>query len=108
MMDLELEGFCNGIKEKFGVVAKGEEVGWENIEHYRSELDMDLFPIVVYEGIPDPCLFQVMVFTDKELNDWMLIVPIHPVTKERLYKIWLKNSKIIDWGKMRDSNEYVC
>ncbi len=98
-MDLELEEFCNGLKYKFNVIAKEEEVGWENIEHYRDELDIDLFPTVVYESLPDPCLFQVMIFTDKNLNDWMLIVPIHPSTKERLYTIWLKNSEVVDWEK---------
>lgn len=98
-MDLELEEFCNGLKYKFNVIAKEEEVGWENIEHYRDELDVDLFPTVVYESLPDPCLFQVMIFTDKNLKDWMLIVPIHPSTKERLYTIWLKNSEVVDWEK---------
>ncbi|WLP64234.1 hypothetical protein Q9G86_27080 [Bacillus thuringiensis] len=100
-MDFELEAFCNTMKSKFNVVAKEEEVGWENIEHYRNELDVDLFPTVVYEKLPDPCLFQVMVFTDKELNDWMLIVPIHPSSKELLYVIWLKNLEIVDWKKVK-------
>ncbi|MBE7122356.1 hypothetical protein [Bacillus cereus] len=104
-MDLELEEFCNVLKKKFNVIAKENEVGWENTEHYRDELDVDLFPTVVYESLPDPCLFQVMVFTDKELNDWMFIVPIHPTIKERLYTIWLKNSEIVDWKKKK--NEYV-
>lgn len=95
-MDLELEEFCNVLRSKFSVIARGEEVGWENTEHYKTELDVDLFPIDVYESLPDPCLFQVMIFTDENFNDWMLIVPIHPSTKERLYTIWLKNSEIVD------------
>ncbi|ANN35255.1 MULTISPECIES: hypothetical protein [Bacillus] len=98
-MDLELEGFCSVMKSKFNVVAREEEVGWENIEHYRDELDMELFPTVIYESLPDPCLFQVIIFTDEDLNEWMSIVPIHPSTKERLYIIWLKNSKVVDWEK---------
>ncbi|MED0968180.1 hypothetical protein [Bacillus paramycoides] len=100
-MDLELEEFCNTMKYKFNVVAKEEEVGWENIEQYRDELDVDLFPTFVYESLPDPCLFQVMIFTDKNLNDWMSIVPIHPSTKERLYIIWLKNLEVVDWKKIK-------
>ncbi|MDA2322661.1 MULTISPECIES: hypothetical protein [Bacillus] len=98
-MDLELEGFCRVMKSKFNVVAREEEVGWENTEHYRDELDMELFPTVIYESLPDPCLFQVIIFTDEDLNEWMSIVPIHPSTKERLYIIWLKNSKVVDWEK---------
>lgn len=98
-MDLELEEFCNVLRSKFSVIAREEEVGWENIEQYKDELDVDLFPKVVYESLPDPCLFQVMIFTDENLNDWMLIVPIHPSTKERLYTIWLKNSDVVDWEK---------
>ncbi|MEI4650883.1 hypothetical protein WAG28_23760 [Bacillus cereus] len=27
------------------------------------------------------------------MNDRMLIVPIHPFTKERLYTVWLKNQE---------------
>ncbi|MEK3933026.1 hypothetical protein [Bacillus sp. FSL R7-0642] len=100
-MDLELEEFCNAMKSRFSVVAREDEVCWENTEHYRDELDVDLFPIVVYESLPDPCLFQVMIFTDKNLNDWMSIVPIHPSTKERLYMIWLKNSEVINWEKVK-------
>lgn len=100
-MDLELEGFCSTIKSKFGVVAREEEVGWENREHYRDELDVDLFPKLIHGSLPDPCLFQVMIFTDKNLNDWMLIVPIHPSTKEQLYTIWLKNSEVVDWEKIK-------
>ncbi|AND10780.1 hypothetical protein P4159_02685 [Bacillus thuringiensis] len=98
-MDLELEGFCNALRSKFSVIAREEEVGWENTEHYRDELDMDLFPTVVYGSLPDPCLFQVMIFTDEDLNEWMSIVPIHPSTKERLYIIWLKNLEVVDWEK---------
>ncbi|TFW48792.1 hypothetical protein ES895_26265 [Bacillus sp. 007/AIA-02/001] len=98
-MDLELEGFCNMLRSKFSVIAREEEVGWENIEHYRDELDMDMFPTAVYESLPDPCLFQVIIFMDKNLNEWMSIVPIHPSTKERLYIIWLKNSEVVDWEK---------
>ncbi|ENJ6137815.1 hypothetical protein AB1Z82_004008 [Bacillus cereus] len=98
-MDLELEEFCNVLKSEFNVIARKEDLGWENIEHYRDELDMDLFPTVVYENLPDPCLFQVIIFTDKNLNDWMSIVPIHPSTKERLYIIWLKNLEVVDWKK---------
>ncbi|PEV02025.1 hypothetical protein CN417_28970 [Bacillus thuringiensis] len=98
-MDLELEGFCNRLRSKFSVIAREDEVGWENIEHYRDELDMELFPTVIYESLPDPCLFQVIIFTDEDLNEWMSIVPIHPSTKERLYIIWLKNSKVVDWEK---------
>ncbi|WP_346988518.1 hypothetical protein WMZ06_27200 [Bacillus sp. SW7] len=98
-MDLELEGFCNALRSKFSVIAREEEVGWENTEHYRDELDMDLFPTVVYGSLPDPCLFQIMIFTDEDLNEWMSIVPIHPSTKERLYIIWLKNSEVVDWEK---------
>lgn len=98
-MDLELEGFCRVMKSKFNVVAREEEVGWENTEHYRDELDTELFPTVIYESLPDPCLFQVIIFTDEDLNEWMSIVPIHPSTKERLYIIWLKNSKVVDWEK---------
>lgn len=100
-MDLELEAFCNAMKSKFNVIAKVEEVGWENTEHYREELDMDLLPTIVYESLPDLCLFQVMIFTDKNLNDWMSIVPIHPSTKERLYMIWVKNSEVVDWEKIK-------
>ncbi|MFP3412957.1 hypothetical protein SB773_15285 [Bacillus sp. SIMBA_074] len=98
-MDLELEEFCNAMKSRFSVVAREDEVCWENIEHYRDELDMELFPTVIYESLPDPCLFQVIIFTDEDLNEWMSIVPIHPSTKERLYIIWLKNSKVVDWEK---------
>lgn len=94
-MDLELEEFCNVLRSKFSVIAREEEVGWENIEHYKAELDAELFPTAVYESLPDPCLFQVMIFTDNNLNDWMLIVPIHPSTKERLYTIWSKNLEIV-------------
>lgn len=96
-MDLELEGFCNVLKSKFSVIVRKEEVGWENTEHYKDELDVDLFPTAVYESLPNPCLFQVMIFKDKNLDDWMLIVPIHPSTKERLYTIWLKNSEVVDY-----------
>lgn len=98
-MDLELEAFCNEMKSKFSVTVREAEVGWENTEHYRDELDVELFPTVVYENLPNPCLFQVMIFNNENLNDWMLIVPIHPSTKERLYKIWLKNSEVVDWEK---------
>ncbi|PEK94248.1 hypothetical protein [Bacillus mycoides] len=98
-MDLELERFCSAMKSKFNVVAVEEEVGWENTEHYRDELDMELFPTFIYESLPDPCLFQVIIFTDKNLNEWMSIVLIHPSTKERLYIIWLKNSEVVDWEK---------
>ncbi|MET3297398.1 UNVERIFIED_ORG: hypothetical protein ABIC81_004136 [Bacillus proteolyticus] len=100
-MDLELEEFCTVLKSKFNVIAREEEVGWENTEHYRDELDVDLFPKIVYESLPDPCLFQVMIFTDKNLDDWMLIVPIHPSTKERLYMIWVKNSEVFDLEKIK-------
>ena len=86
---------------KFSIAVREEEVGWENTEHYRGELDVDLFPTTVYESLPDPCLFQVMIFTDENLNDWMSIVPIHPSTKERLYIIWLKNSEVVDWEKIK-------
>ncbi|WP_144656894.1 hypothetical protein [Bacillus tropicus] len=103
-MDLELEEFCNTMKSKFNVVAKEEEVGWENTEHYRNELDVDLFPTVVYEGLPDPCLFQVMIFTDKNLNDWMSIIPIHPLKKERICVIWLKNLEVVDLEKIKGAN----
>ncbi|OAK03201.1 hypothetical protein A6280_10620 [Bacillus wiedmannii] len=101
-MDLELEGFCHTLKSKFSVVARVEEVGWENIEHYRNELDVELFPKFIFDNLPDPCVFQVMVFTDKESNDWMLIVPIHPTIKERICTIWLKNSEIVDWEKIEE------
>lgn len=100
-MDLELEGFCKVLNSKFNVVAREEEVGWENTEHYRDELDVDLFPTVVYESLPDLCLFQVIIFTDKNLNDWMSIVPIHPFTKERICIIWLKNLEVVDWEKIK-------
>lgn len=33
-MDLELEEFYKIIKLKFSVIAKGDKVGWGNIEHY--------------------------------------------------------------------------
>ncbi|SEG81112.1 hypothetical protein SAMN04487919_13022 [Bacillus sp. ok061] len=98
-MDLELEEFCNKLRSKFNVIVREEEVGWENTEHYRNELDVALFPKAVYEDLPDPCLFQVIIFTDKNLNEWMSIVPIHPSTKERLYIIWLKNLEVVDWEK---------
>ncbi|PFA59111.1 hypothetical protein [Bacillus sp. AFS015896] len=96
-MDLELEEFCNIMKSKFSVVVKEEEIGWENTEHYRNELDVALFPKIIYEDLPDPCLFQVMICTDKNLNDWMSIVPIHPDTKERICIIWIKNLEVVNW-----------
>ncbi|MDZ4467976.1 hypothetical protein [Bacillus cereus] len=100
-MDLELKEFCNMMGSKFNVVVREEEVGWENVEHYQDELDTDLIPKIVYKYLPDPCLFQVMIFTDKNLNDWMSIVPIHPSTKERLYIIWLKNSEVVGLEKIK-------
>ncbi|MEK4863928.1 MULTISPECIES: hypothetical protein [Bacillus] len=89
------------MKLEFSVVAKEKEAGWENTEHYRDELDVELFPTVVYESLPDLCLFRVMIFIDRNLNDWMSIVPIHRSTKEQLYIIWLKNTKIVDWEKIK-------
>ncbi|MGM1417904.1 hypothetical protein ACUN18_11410 [Bacillus cereus group sp. Bce030] len=101
-MDLELEEFCNVMKSRFSVVVREEEIGWENIEHHRDELDIDLFPTVVYESLSDPCLFQVMIFTDKNLNDWMSIIPICPCTKKRICIIWLKNLEVIEWEKINE------
>ncbi|MGE6592539.1 hypothetical protein ACQKFU_23810 [Bacillus mycoides] len=106
-MDLDLKEFCNAMKSKFDVVAREDEICWENMEHYRDELDVDLFPKVVYECLPDPCLFQVMIFTDKKLNEWMLNTPIHPVTREKLYTIWLKNSVVVDWEDLKCRNKYI-
>lgn len=97
-MEEFVEWFVHMMRSKFGVEVHPEKIGSEYTELYHDEIDEALIPPNHLEAIPDPLLFQILVFVDEEENEWIAGIVLDEFSKEWLYIVWVKNGEAVSYS----------
>ncbi|PUF87839.1 MULTISPECIES: hypothetical protein [unclassified Geobacillus] len=97
-MEEFVEWFVHMMKSKFGVEVQPERIGSESTELYHDEIDEALIPPNHLEKLPDPLLFQTLIYIDEEENEWIAGIVINEFSKEWLYIVWLKNGEAVSYS----------
>lgn len=94
-MEEFVEWFVHMMKSEFDVEVQPERIGSESTELYHDEIDETLIPPNHLEKLPDPLLFQTLIYIDEEENEWIAGIVINEFSKEWLYIVWLKNGEAV-------------
>ncbi|WP_233523000.1 hypothetical protein [Peribacillus saganii] len=89
----EIDWFITTLEHYFQVKVQREKVSFEGIELCHEEIDESLIPREHMNVLPDPLLFETMLYIDEEGNEWIAGVVIEEFSREWLYTVWLKNGE---------------
>jgi hypothetical protein len=80
-MEEFIEWFARMMRSKFGVEVHPEKIGSEYTELYYDEIDEALISPKHLEALPEPLLFQTLVYIDEEENEWIAGIVINEFSK---------------------------
>ncbi|WP_163151614.1 hypothetical protein [Anoxybacillus sp. MB8] len=92
---LHMDWFVRTMKRTFNVAVNIDEVGYEAYEFYHEELDNNLVPEEQLEKLPNPMLFEALMYVDPKGHEWIAGLVVSEETRERLYEVWIKDGKRI-------------
>ncbi|EMI10426.1 hypothetical protein [Anoxybacillus gonensis] len=93
-----IDWFIVKMKREFGVEVRHEDVGYEAYEFYHDEVDELLIPVEHVEKLPNPMLFEALMYVDPKGHEWIAGLVVSEETRERLYEVWIKDGKRIGWA----------
>jgi hypothetical protein len=88
-----VDWFVATIKDKFDMVVDSKEVSFEAYEFYHEELDELLIPEEHLKKLPDPLLFETLMYVDNEGYEWVAGVVKDKEIGILLYEVWIKNGE---------------
>lgn len=83
------------MEKTFNVSVPEEEVGYECYDFYHDDLDDLLIPKEHLDKLPNPLLFETLIYVDESRNEWLAGIVLDEDTKEMLYEVWIKNGEAI-------------
>ena len=89
----ELDWFVKTLEDEFKVEVDRNQISYEGNELYLDEIDESLIPSEMTKGLPDPLLFETMMFEDEQGTEWIGAIASHPESREWLIEIILKNGE---------------
>lgn len=94
---LYVDWFVRRLNKTFRVVVKEDEVSFEAYDFYHEELDDLLIPLEHLEKLPNPLLFETIMYVDESRNEWIAGVVLDKETKDMMYEVWIKNGEPISF-----------
>lgn len=92
---LYLNWFVYTMKKTFNIIVKKEDVSYESYDFYHEEIDDLLVPAEHLKSLPNPLLFETLMYVDENHNEWILGVVEDEETRKKLYEVWIKNGEAI-------------
>lgn len=92
---LHVNWFVRTMKKTFNVKVLQNDVSYESYEFYHDELDDLLIPVEHLEKLPNPLIFETLMYVDENHNEWILGVVEEEGTRNKLYEVWIKNGLAI-------------
>jgi len=92
---LYLNWFVYTMKKTFNTIVKKEDVSYESYDFYHEEIDELLVPVEHLEKLPNPMLFETLMYVDENRNEWIVGVVEEEGTRKKLYEVWIKNGEPI-------------
>ncbi|PLT35772.1 hypothetical protein [Bacillus sp. V5-8f] len=91
----EIDWFITTLEHYFQVEVQREKVSFEGIELCHEEIYESLIPREHMNMLPDPLLFETMLYIDEEANEWIAGIGVEVSSRKWLYTVWLKNGETV-------------
>jgi hypothetical protein len=92
---LYLDWFVWRMKKTFSIEVKDDEVSYEAYDFYHEDLDDLLIPAQHLEKLPNPLLFETLVYVDEKGYEWIAGMVLEEETNRKLYEVWIRNGEPI-------------
>jgi len=90
-----IDWFVGTMKKTFHIGVKNEDVSYEAYDFHHEDLDDLLIPAEHLEKLPNPLLFETLMYVDDESYEWIAGVVLEEGTRNKLYEVWIKNGEPI-------------
>lgn len=90
-----IDWFVGIMKKTFNIVVKKEDVSYKAYDFYHEDLDDLLIPAEHLEKLPNPLLFETLMYVDENRNEWILGVVEEEGTRNKLYEVYNFNKMFI-------------
>ncbi|PKG24283.1 hypothetical protein [Niallia nealsonii] len=77
------------------IVLEESKISFESTELYQDEIDEKLISIKHLKQLPNPILFDTLLYEDDKGNDWIAGIAVNPETREREYIVLILNGEPI-------------
>ncbi|MGE7660261.1 hypothetical protein ACQKL6_00960 [Peribacillus sp. NPDC097197] len=92
----ELDWFVKTLENEFHIEADKRQISYEGSELYLDEIDELLIPPDMLNGLPEPFLFETMVFDrEEDGTEWLGIIAMNIGTREWHLQLILKNEEVV-------------
>lgn len=81
------------LKEHGDMELEESKITIESTELYQDEIDERLIPIEHLKLLPDPILFDTVLYEDEKGSEWLAGIVINPATREREYIVLILNGE---------------
>ena len=89
----ELDWFVRTLESEFQIEGDKRQISYEGSELYLDEIDESLIPSDMLNGLPEPLLFEMMVFDCEDGTEWLGIVAMNIETREWYLQMILKDGE---------------
>ena len=87
--------FIELMKKHCDVPLDERKISVESTELYQDEIDEKLIPTDHLKCLPDPILFETLLYEDEMGMEWLAGIAINPITRKREYIVLILNDKPI-------------
>ena len=101
----ELDWFVRILESEFHIEGDKRQISYEGSELYRDEIDGLLIPSDMLNGLPDPLLFETMVFDDEDGTEWLGIIAMDLETREWYLQMILKDGEPVFRKRIEKEND---
>lgn len=91
----ELNWFVKTLECEFSIEVNCDQVSYEGNLLCLDEIDESLIPLETKHNLPDPLLFEMMMFIGEDGTEWIGAIAFYPDSREWLIKIILKDGEPI-------------
>ena len=89
----EIDWFVSTLESEFYIESDKRQISYEGSELYLDEIDESLIPSDMLTGLPEPLLFEMMMFEREDGTEWLGIVAMNIGTREWYLQIILKDGE---------------
>ena len=91
----ELDWFVRTLESEFHIEVDKGQISYEGSELYLDEIDESLISSDMLTGLPEPLLFETMVFDYEDGTEWLGVIAMNLATREWYLQIILKNEEVV-------------